>query len=93
MELREILGTCQYGDHAHEWVRVPSGPAERMPTGFIDVAFQDQPPALAALQPNYLAVYTVDPSTTLAWGYPFEDWREERSGQREREDWQPDSFK
>jgi len=60
---------------------------------FIDVASSDQPPALAALQPNYLAVYTPDPSITTAWGYPFEDSREERPGQREREDWQPDSFK
>jgi hypothetical protein len=71
MELRELLRLCQYGDHSHEWVRVPGGPSERMPTGFIDVASDDQPPALAALQPNYLAVYHARPERHAGVGLPL----------------------
>lgn len=93
MELRAILKLCQYGEHGHEWVRVPSGPGRRVLTGFVDVSFSKEPPALAALQPNYHAVYIPDASLTLAWGFPFEESLEERPGQLERADWQPETFK
>jgi hypothetical protein len=92
MNLRELLKLCQNDDHSHEWVRLPSGPVSKLLTGFTAVAFATAPPALAAHQPNYVAVHVPDPSLMLAWGYQSEDWREERD-RREREDWQPENFK
>lgn len=78
MELRSLIDLLQE-EHADDWHVLPSGPAERMLTGFVDVAASDEPPALAALQPLYRATYAPDARLGLAWSMADVDWREERT--------------
>jgi len=54
MKLRDLLDLLQE-DHWEDWMVLPSGPAERMVNGFVDAAASTEPPALAALQPLYVA--------------------------------------
>jgi hypothetical protein len=78
MDLRAVLDLCQE-DEAAGWRVMPSGPAERMVTGLLDVAGSDEPPALVALQPDYRAIYMPDARLGIAWGIPDADARDERA--------------
>jgi len=89
VDLRILLDLCQE-EHAEAWRVMPGGPAERMVTGLLDVAGSDEPPALAALQPMYRAVYTPDARLGLAWGVPAEDTRDRRD--TSPPDWMPEEW-
>lgn len=87
MRLRDILDLCQESA-SDDWRVIPGdGPADRMASAFVDVASSDEPPALAALQPMYRAVYLPDARVGLAWGYEQEDWREQP--RRDPPEWLP----
>jgi len=89
VDLRVLLDLCQE-EHAEAWRVMPGGPADRMVTGLLDVAGSDEPPALAALQPMYRAVYTPDARLGLAWGVPEEDKRDRRD--TSPPDWMPEEW-
>lgn len=69
---------------------MPAGPAEHLVTALIDAAADDEPPALAALQPMYRAVYVPDARLGLAFGVPEEDWRGGREARPP--DWKPEEW-
>lgn len=77
MDLRALLDLC-VDERADDWRVLPAGPADHMVTGLVDIAAPTEPPALAALQPMYRAVYVRDARLGLAWGIPKGDWRDER---------------
>jgi hypothetical protein len=89
MKLRALIDLLQE-EHAEDWYVLPSGPAERTVTAFVDVAASQEPPALAALQPLYRAVYAPDARLGLAWGIPQVDSRDELP--REPPRWMPEDW-
>lgn len=91
IDLRAIHGLCQ-GEHSGDWTMTPDGgPAERLVTGLIDVASSDEPPALAALQHDYRAVYIPDARLALGWGMNDVDSRD-RDHHEDPPAWIPDHW-
>jgi hypothetical protein len=88
MKLREALDLCS-DEHAHEWVKIPSGqfgrPATTMLAGLFDPGMSE--PHLRPVTGHNLAVYEPDPSLSLLWSVPDEYEEDRRSGQRELPDW------
>ena len=89
VDLRSVLDICQ-GDDAEDWITIPGGgPGDRFIVVLVDVASNQEPPALAALHHYYRAVYLPDARLGVAWGMTDEDWREPDESRENPPEWIP----